>query len=85
MGPRPICFSPGMTSVAPDCSQPRLRLSWGIPSGFTFNPSYMLFISILYLHFSFLFFFIGPEGRKEDAERKLKGIAGNYLYFAIKA
>lgn len=46
----------------------------------------MLFISILYLHFSFLFFFFtGPEGRKEDAERKLKGTAGNYLYFAIKA
>ena len=80
MGHRPICFSPGMTSVARDCSQPWPCLPWGIPSGFISNHSYMLFISMLYLHFSFLFlfFFTVPEGRKEDAERKLKGTAGSY-------
>ena len=79
MGRRPVCFSSGMTSVAPDCSQPWPCLSWGIPSGFTSNHSYVLFISILYLHFYFIFFFFTrPEGRKEDAEGKLKSTAGSY-------
>lgn len=77
----PICFSPGSYPVKPVYfHSPELfptldTPSWEIPVDLH---------SIILMCFKFPLcisvFLTGPEWRKEDLQRKLKGTAANYMY-----